>query len=665
MNSTDFVAQIPKSCDSSHAAKPTKAIVLAAGYGKRMYPLTLETPKPLLTLWGHPILEHLLGLLFEWGVREVLINLHHRADRLVEHILSHPVRGMRIALSFESEILGTGGMLARARWFLDTDHPFWLVNSDIVIDLDPTPLLTAFRARNPLAVLWMHPTLGPRTVEVRRGLIINFRSPCRKTAQRFTLCGLHLISPQILRYVPSAEQFASIIDIYESAMRAGERIIGVSVPSAFWADMGTPQNYLDSHRRSRLARLWNLPGARLYSGVVDASVTRGPGRARVIGFACVASDAKLGRRTTLYDTVLMAGARTIGRCTLREAILAPGVRISGTAEGLWCKADGTDISALPKVLRKIEWPPDRCAISLLGPRGSGRRFIRVALGSRRAIVILYEPTRPENVRYAACASFLRHHGVSVPRLLLHDPTEQVTVIEDLGDASLQRLAATGKKSRLRQLYGLVLEQMALLHTRATKAAERERPELAEPFSRAVYQYEHDLFLTRFARDHLRLPASCIAPLRRELTSLVGVLAHERRVLIHRDFQSSNVIFRRGRPFLIDFQGMRFGPAAYDLASLLCDPYVCLPESLQIEMLGYYARLVKRSLVPLNRVFWYAAVQRLAQALGAFARFTASPETGHFARFIEPGLRMMRRALTHVEGLEELKQLVLKCTETLA
>ncbi|MCX7591826.1 MAG: phosphotransferase, partial [Kiritimatiellae bacterium] len=131
---------------------------------------------------------------------------------------------------------------------------------------------------------------------------------------------------------------------------------------------------------------------------------------------------------------------------------------------------------------------------------------------------------------------------------------------------------------------------------------------------------------------------------------------DHRVLVHRDFQSSNVLLKRHKPVLIDFQGMRFGPAAYDLASLLCDPYVCLPEKFQHEMLRYYAELTGRSFESLWRIYWYAAVQRLVQALGAFARFETRAETREFGQYIGPGFAMLRLALRHVAGLPELARL---------
>ena len=125
------------------------------------------------------------------------------------------------------------------------------------------------------------------------------------------------------------------------------------------------------------------------------------------------------------------------------------------------------------------------------------------------------------------------------------------------------------------------------------------------------------------------------------------------VVVHRDLQSSNVILREGKPCFIDFQGMRWGPAAYDLASLLGDPYMELPEDVQERLLAYYA---SRDGDPndVTRLFWPACLQRLAQALGAFAKLGAVRDTAWFAGYVPPALRMMHRALGHVRGLPHLR-----------
>ena len=119
---------------------PRKAIILAAGFGTRMMPLSAHTPKPVMPVWGRPIVEHTLRILSEWGVAEVLINLHHNPSPLLDYFRKNPVCGMKIEFSFEPEILGTGGAIRKASWFLE-NSPFWMINTDITAEVSPEPFL--------------------------------------------------------------------------------------------------------------------------------------------------------------------------------------------------------------------------------------------------------------------------------------------------------------------------------------------------------------------------------------------------------------------------------------------------------------------------------------------------------------------------------------------
>ena len=128
-----------------------------------------------------------------------------------------------------------------------------------------------------------------------------------------------------------------------------------------------------------------------------------------------------------------------------------------------------------------------------------------------------------------------------------------------------------------------------------------------------------------------------APVRRELQKAGRRLGRAPQVLLHRDLQSSNLFLHRGKIALIDFQGMRFGPASYDLASLLCDPYVELSAPLRADLLAGYVEQAPGGRA-VRDLFAMAAVQRLAQALGAFAKLGHSPGTSRFLAFIPPALR---------------------------
>ena len=224
-----------------------KAVVLAAGFGTRLRPLTLVRPKPLLPVWGVPMLERILRMLESWGVEEIAVNAHWQAPQVRQFVASRKGRA-KVTVAEEPEILGTGGVLNPLRYFLG-DGPFWLVNGDVVAEgLDPQPIVDAFERSGGFAACWLSDTQGPRTVEADpEGRICNWKSDVPGDAGTFTYCGCALLSRTVLDYVePSG--FSTIVQAYDRAMMQDEKfVVGVTEEHAFWGDAGTLENYLEIH----------------------------------------------------------------------------------------------------------------------------------------------------------------------------------------------------------------------------------------------------------------------------------------------------------------------------------------------------------------------------------------------------------------------------------
>ena len=197
-------------------------------------------------------------------------------------------------------------------------------------------------------------------------------------------------------------------------------------------------------------------------------------------------------------------------------------------------------------------------------------------------------------------------------------------------------------------YDGVVETMVRWHIRGGEAARRSRLSMEPAFGPTVYGYEHELFLGEFARDRCACREDMVAELRRELAVVSDRLAAAPQVLLHRDLQSSNILCpRRGAAVWIDFQGMRMGPAAYDLASLLFDPYVEMGANLRRRWFRRYAARAGARTMRADVLSW-AAVQRLTQALGAFARLSRGAARAQFEHLIPAGLRMLGQALEDLD-----------------
>jgi aminoglycoside/choline kinase family phosphotransferase len=308
---------------------------------------------------------------------------------------------------------------------------------------------------------------------------------------------------------------------------------------------------------------------------------------------------------------------------------------------------------------QLGWDLASTTVSTFPARGSDRSFARIRCGRERAVIIRYGDARPENARYVAHARFLAEIGVRVPRIRLDMPDLSMVVVEDLGDRVLCECAGALSRRALQRVYGKILDAMMRLHTEGTRLAKRRRLVFEPAFTPGLYRWEHDLFVHHFLEQRLRMSAPEVAGVRRVLERIARRLNRVPRVLIHRDLQSENVMLVRGGPALIDFQGMRFGPALYDLASLVCDPYAVLPAAFQKALIRRYAALCGGTQAAVEARFWPAAVQRLTQALGAFARLAAVPGTERFERCIVPGLAMLTRALSQVDKTEAMSHVLEK------
>jgi len=602
----------------------------------------------------------MIDQLIDWGVRDILVNTHHQPDCIVDAIRGNATASAHIEVSFEPEILGTGGALKRASWFLDNE-PFWIANTDIACDLSPVPFLHCMK-QNPLAALWMHPTRGPRTVEVQNGIVKTFRSSTPGATDTFTFCGLQLVSPDIMALLPEKEEFCSLVDLYEKGQARGMQVHGVVEPKSFWEDLGTPTRYVEAHGEILNRYRQGLPGKALMDPTQVDNVERL--RQQGVdagGFVATTSYASIAKGARVHNSILCDGVSLASDAVIRSSVLA------SCENAYHGRADSCTIvpcSQLPgqsqvhHALRYLKWPAKGTTFSAFEARGSNRQFGRMQRGSKRVILVEYDHVREENRRFASHTRFLAKHGVNVPALIASFPSRMTDIIEDVGGRSLQQEMAQATPRRQRQLYTRTLDQLATLHAIPPSAIRPDK--LEPPFCADLYAWEHDLLTQHILRGKLDLAPGQIAPILRELGTVSSRLEKVRPVLLHRDMQSSNVLLRRGRPVLIDYQGLRRGPAAYDVASLLCDPYIMLNEDSQLNLLAYYLERIRRP-ETVASVFWHAAVQRLAQALGAFGRLSALPQTTRFSQFIEPAANMMLRALSHLDPLPHLDNAIQRLT----
>jgi aminoglycoside/choline kinase family phosphotransferase len=273
----------------------------------------------------------------------------------------------------------------------------------------------------------------------------------------------------------------------------------------------------------------------------------------------------------------------------------------------------------------------------------------------------------ENYYWAGINEFLTGLEISVPRIIAQDLRQHFILMEDLGDTDLWS-QSTFPWDRRRSYYYQVLTQIRRLHSFELKKIPPNL-KLSPGYGPKLYRWEHDYFLQNFVQAvcKLKLAPSSLRNLHKELDGLIIRLQKIEPCLIHRDFQSQNIMIKNDKPVLIDFQGMRLGNFFYDLGSLICDPYVVFSDEERNELINFYYDLIKpdysRNDFAIH--FWGASAQRLMQALGAYGFLGLKKNKPDFLKHVYNGIRNLILATSNTGNLPVLHGLSQRCESILA
>ncbi len=234
-------------------------MILAAGLGTRLRPLTNTIPKPLLPIAGTPLIVWNLLLLKRHGFHQVVINLHYLGPMIEQALGDGSKFGMRIIYSHEPIILGTGGGIKKAEPYF-SGEPVLILNADTLVELDLEALRDFHRSRGAAATLALREDQDAERwglVEVGeqdRILRITGRGVREATtiAQRM-FAGIHILHPRLLQQVPKGV-VSSIIDPYVAAIERGEPVLGYDL-HGYWSDIGTTERYTQAEHDARSGRI--------------------------------------------------------------------------------------------------------------------------------------------------------------------------------------------------------------------------------------------------------------------------------------------------------------------------------------------------------------------------------------------------------------------------
>lgn len=619
----------------------------AAGLGERLRPITKHLPKPLLPILGKPLLEVILEKLENVSAGNIGINLHYKAE-LIREWTGKSVYADRITFFPEDPILGTGGALKNAEAFL-ADGPFIVHNSDILLDIDFKRLVNAHLSSGNIATLATHnyPKLNKLLVD-ENGFLIRLRKPEESepdpALKKLAYTGVAVYSPEILNFLPPG--VSHVTTAWTAAVNAGYRIQAFDVTGCYWNDVGTPATYA-----AEILEALRLSGETVFnSSAVKCNAIK------TDGYIVLESGSIVNEGAFLRNSIVMPGAKVSG--THENHIIGPDYILELTESQMQPAINAREekkVSLGDPIFANYFGEGEGTAQAILiGFGGSDRRYFRVRSRGKSAILMECHPDDPDFTRHMDHTRFFAANGVPVPELLGVEIGLKRALFEDLGDTSLySHLKLSQTESHIKELYKKVIDILLRLHSYAEKKISGYPLIAARVFDYEHLRWETGYFLERFVKDLKGITPDRPELLEAELHRLALLVDSFPKGIVHRDFQSQNIMIAKGRPRVIDYQGARMGPPAYDLVSILWDPYYRLAEEIRNYVLSYYIAGRKNqerdfSEEDFRKTLVPCRLQRHMQALGAYGFLSKIKGKKYFLKHVPGALRLLREDISDAQ-----------------
>jgi NDP-sugar pyrophosphorylase family protein/aminoglycoside/choline kinase family phosphotransferase len=644
------------------------AFILAAGLGERLKPITDHIPKPLLPILGKPILQSVVEKACGMAADKIGLNLHYKKEPVEEWVRQSAFHN-DIVLFPEDPVLGTGGALKNAESFLK-GGTFLVHNADIFSDVDLTKLVEFHLSSGNLATLAVHDYADfNNLVTDDRGFLVELGTMCslfRNPGTRLlAFTGIAVYAPEFLSLLP--EGASSVVHSWTEAISAGHKVGTYDVTGSYWSDIGTPLSYartvIDELRKNGETVCLHPSAGWCRQVELDGYIVIEETKGSRSFSNCQSADRLAStpalREMSFRNCIILPGAyldnpvaspAPLKDIRFENCILGPGFRIDlNEAEMLGGDAKAGSV--------------------LIGAGGSDRRYFRVAGDNGSVVLMKSREDDPDLLRQLEYTRFFTKYSVPVPTMLGAGPEAASVYFEDLGDLSLYSwLKCPRSRKEIEGMFKRVLDILVILHTHAA-AHVSECPLLEQRrFDYEHLRWETQYFLDRFVRGIAHIIPD-LSALDAEFHMLAAKADAFPKTLVHRDFQSQNImITKKGIPRVIDYQGARIGPPAYDVVSILWDPYHRLDDDLRRELLEYYIHRVIPLRTPSQKggndtdIPLFAEdgqgeilindfqagilpcrLQRHMQALGAYGYLSEAKEKKHFLKYVPEALRLLKEA----------------------
>lgn len=578
------------------------AMILSAGLGTRLKPLTEFIPKPLAPICGRALLLRILDKIFTCGISYALVNLHYKSKE-IEKIVNKEYRG-KVHFSLEKKILGTGGGISKCKELVSAKEFFILYNGDVLSSIELKELI-AVHLESGFAGTLLLVDGDDNKISLKEGKIcgINSNGGC-ENRKLYTYSGIAVFSKRIFDFFPNDKENFPLIEVFRNALEA-DALGGYAPENIYWRDIGSLEKYFSAHEE-----IFNSPNLQKILGFP----LKTSAEYKKSGFICLpdGGDYFIGKDAQLHNCIVLEGARIAKGTVRKNEVIGRNFSIH---------RDSPAIMKLsffrPCDFRKIQ-------ISELQEQGSNRKFYRIKKGRKKTEILMISSSEDIDFnRFIRLGKYFRHKGIYVSKIHKYSRKAYAVLMEDLGNLTLNKAIKSGsdKYSLMNGAIDFLLDFQIKTYKTAKRIVNRE-------FGFEGLRWESEYFMNNFVAKFAELDLKEFSGLETEFDAIAKEAMRAPQLLCHRDFQSQNIMVQEdGKICAVDFQGARIGPFIYDLMSLLRDAYIELSEDEIQSLSKYYFERFNRvfsSIFPplseeeFEKFATLCAMQRVMQALGAFA-----------------------------------------------
>lgn len=313
-----------------------KAMIMAAGVGSRLMPMTVDIPKPMIPMANRPLMVNTVQLLREHGFNSIIANLHYQADYISSYFGDGQAFGVSMNYSREEELMGTAGGVKRCDWFLD--DTFVIVSGDALTDIDLALLVRVHKRKGALATIALKEVEDVEhfgiVISNEDGLIKSFQEKPRpeEALSRVANTGIYVFEPEIFKYIPAGQFYDFGKQVFPHLVKAGCPFYGVTV-DGYWCDVGNIDTYRQAHADVLAGRVSVNAVGKLFSSENGGRVLLGEGvqvgkNVSFTGSVVIGSGCRIGDNVSISDSVIWNDTIIGDHNTIQGAVIGANCKVS-------------------------------------------------------------------------------------------------------------------------------------------------------------------------------------------------------------------------------------------------------------------------------------------------------------------------------------------------